>query len=93
MNLKLEQIKMQVLSAVNAERERQDAKWGIQRHSYGEWLKILVEEVGEVAQAMQKDSVSYKDSDADDLYEELIHVAAVSVAIAEQVLEEREKSV
>ncbi|SDO80067.1 MazG-like family protein [Halobacillus aidingensis] len=79
-----------VISDVEAERERQDAKWGLQRHSYPYWLTILAEEHGEVAQAMQKGSVSYKNSDADDLYTELIHVAAVAVAIAEQVKEERD---
>lgn len=77
-----------VLVDVGLERVRQDIKWGIQRHVYGDWLKILVEEVGEVAQAMQKGFVSQKETDADDLYTELIHVAAVAVAIAEQVKEE-----
>ncbi|MFC3883775.1 hypothetical protein ACFOU2_09785 [Bacillus songklensis] len=55
----------------------------------GTWLQILVEEVGEVAQAMQAQKGWGKESDADDLYTELIHVAAVAVAIAEQVKEER----
>lgn len=80
-----------VLREVKRERLRQNKKWGLQRHPYGDWLKILVEEVGEVAQAMQKDSVSAKDSDADDKYTELIQVAAVAVAIAEQVKEENGK--
>ena len=70
------------------ERTRQNKKWGIQRHDYPFWLTILTEEVGEVAQAMQKGSVAYKQSDADDLYKELIQVAAVATAIAEQVREE-----
>ncbi|WP_336822970.1 hypothetical protein [Sporosarcina sp. USHLN248] len=48
-----------------------------------------VEEVGEVAQAIQQGSVASKDTDADDLYTELIHVAAVASAFAEQVQEER----
>lgn len=80
-----------VLNSVEAERARQDAKWGIQRHDYGTWLQILIEEVGEVAQAMQKEKGWGKESDADDLYTELIHVSAVANAIAEQVLEERGK--
>jgi NTP pyrophosphatase (non-canonical NTP hydrolase) len=82
---------IRVINGVIDERNRQNEIWGIQRHDHGKWLKILIEEVGEVAQAMQKDDGWGKDSDADDLYTELIHVAAVSVAIAEQVLEEREK--
>ncbi|WP_252503250.1 MazG-like family protein [Sporosarcina sp. Marseille-Q4943] len=74
---------------VMKERERQNEKWGLQRHDYGYWLAILVEEVGEVAQAIQQGSVASKDTDADDLYTELIHVAAVASAIAEQVREEK----
>lgn len=84
-----DQLKNEVLLAVEAERFRQNALWGKQRHAYGDWLKILVEEVGEVAQAMQKDQGWGKDSDASNLYTELIHAAAVAVAIAEQVLEEK----
>lgn len=85
-------LKTQVLLDVSSERARQDAKWGIQRHDYGTWLAILTEEVGEVAQAIQKKIglISNKDTDADDLYKELIHAAAVAVAIAEQVKEEKE---
>jgi NTP pyrophosphatase (non-canonical NTP hydrolase) len=81
-----------VLVEVGLERVRQDSKWGIQRHDLGTWLMILVEEVGEVAQAMQKNKGWGKDTDANDLFMELIHVSAVSAAIAEQLLEEREQN-
>jgi NTP pyrophosphatase (non-canonical NTP hydrolase) len=86
-------LQAQVIIDTFDERRRQDSLWGVQRHSYGKWLGILAEEFGEVAQAINrihfpKDA---KESDADDIYTELIHVAAVSMAIAEQVLEEREK--
>lgn len=79
---------------VGLERIRQNSKWGKQRHDYGKWLGILGEEFGEVSQAVNrihfpKDA---KQTDASNLYEELIHVAAVAVAIAEQVKEEREKA-
>lgn len=86
------QIKLvaKTLADVNKERNRQNAKWGLQRHNYGTWLAILGEEFGEVCQAMQSGMVSQKNTDADDLYEELIQVAAVAVAIAEQVAEERD---
>jgi NTP pyrophosphatase (non-canonical NTP hydrolase) len=73
------------------ERLRQNELWGHQRHNQGIWLAILVEEVGEVAQAMQEGMVSQKETDSDNLYKELIQVAAVASAIAEQVLEERER--
>ncbi len=35
------------------ERTKQNEKWGIQRHSYGDWLMILGEEFGEVCEAMR----------------------------------------
>lgn len=81
-------LRTEVMMDVDAERSRQNEKWGRQRHSYGEWLKILVEEVGEVAQAMQKGNEWVKDSDSSNLYEELIQVSAVAQAVAEQVKEE-----
>jgi NTP pyrophosphatase (non-canonical NTP hydrolase) len=81
----------EVLQDVANERGRQNVLWGKQVHPYNVWLTILVEEVGEVAQAIQQGMASEKDSDADDLYEELIHVAAVATAAAEQVREERKR--
>lgn len=85
----LKRLMPQTLKDVKAERYRQNEKWGLQRHNYGDWLIILGEEFGEVCQAMQTGFTSQKASDADDLYKELIQVAAVAVAIAEQVKEER----
>jgi NTP pyrophosphatase (non-canonical NTP hydrolase) len=78
-----------ILIDIGRERNRQDCLWGHQRHSHGTWLKILGEEFGEVCQAMQTEEDWGKQTDADNLYEELIHLAAVSVAIAEQVMEEK----
>jgi len=77
-----------VLDDIAKERARQNAKWGVQRHPYPVWLMILSEEVGEVAQAMQSGQKWSKDTDDKDLYSELIQVAAVAVAIAEQVREQ-----
>lgn len=81
---------IQTMDKVNAEvfseRERQNAKWGRQEHPHGTWLAILGEEFGEVCEALQHGSQSSKDTDASNLYEELIHVAAVASAWAEQVL-------
>lgn len=84
-----------LMSVVNedvlAERNRQNGKWGLQRHVIGTWLAILGEEFGEVCQAAQSSLglASVKETDADDLYTELIHVAAVASAIAEQVKESK----
>lgn len=78
---------MKVITDVMKERERQNKKWGKQRHSFDRWLAILVEEVGEFSQAIQVDSVSHKPTDAANVYEELIHSAAVAIAAAEQAME------
>jgi NTP pyrophosphatase (non-canonical NTP hydrolase) len=80
-----------IINDIHKERVRQNKKWGVQRHDHGTWLQILVEEVGEVAQAMQSAKRWGKETDASDLYTELIHVSAVAAAIAEQVLEEQGK--
>lgn len=89
MKNRLSLLRNMVLEDINQERNRQDEKWGIQRHDLGTWLTILVEEVGEVAQAMQANKGWGKETDASNLYKELIHVSAVSGAIAEQLLEEQ----
>lgn len=77
----------EIILKVVEERIRQTKKYGVQRHDFGTWLQILVEEVGEVAQAMQVGKAWSKDSDTNNLFTELIHVAAVAVSIAEQVSE------
>ncbi len=65
-----------ILQAVSDERDRQDAKWGVQRHEANMWLAILMEELGEAARAtLEGDPVGYVD--------ELVHVAAVAVAAIE----------
>lgn len=85
----VETIMVKVNNAVLRERQRQNSLWGLQRHPYGTWLAILGEEFGEVCEAMQGQIglVSVKDTDSNNLYEELIHLAAVASAIAEQVRE------
>lgn len=75
-----------VLKDINLERNSQLFKWGEQNHDYATWYTILGEEFGEVGQAIQQGSVAHKSTDADDLYKELIQVAAVATAIAEQVM-------
>lgn len=76
-----------VLLDVVKERRRQIQKWGVQSHELPTWAIILGEEFGEVCQAIQcKIGISsVKDTDSGNLYEELIHLAAVAVQIAEQV--------
>lgn len=65
-----------IIKDICAERTRQDEKWGQQDHDEDRWLTILVEEVGEVAKAIQ-------DDDPINYLEELTQVAAVAVAALE----------
>ncbi|XJZ25977.1 hypothetical protein ACF5W4_11245 [Bacillota bacterium Lsc_1132] len=84
-------LQLVVNNDILVERQEQNKKWGFQRHNFGKWLAILTEEFGEVGQAMQPllGLTTTKPTDAQDLYEELIQLAAVAQAIAEQVREER----
>ena len=63
---------MTVFDDITEECQRQYDKWGVQNHSPAVWLAILVEEVGEVAQALLvEDKTKWR--------EELVQVAAVVV--------------
>lgn len=89
MNLAYITTMLEVNKQILKERARQNEKWGLQNHDNGRWLAILGEEFGEVCQAMQQGSLASKETDASNLYEELIHVAAVASAFAEQVLRDK----
>lgn len=89
---KYQELMREVIEDVKAERERQNKLWGHQRHDYFKWLAILAEEFGEVAQSLQKGEGWGKDSDSDDTYTELTHLAGVSIAFAEHVKEAKEKA-
>lgn len=65
------------LNAVGWEREAQFAKWGEQSLNNYQWLAVLTEEVGELAQAALHDEFGGKA--AGTLRDELIQVAAVAV--------------
>ena len=62
-----------ILDDIVLERSRQDAKWGVQNHDLSKWLLILMEEVGELAQALLEENPHWE--------EEAIQVAAVIVAM------------
>jgi NTP pyrophosphatase (non-canonical NTP hydrolase) len=63
------------LQDVAAERTRQDEKWeDTSHHRDTTWLAILTEEVGEVAKAI------LQCASCEELYSELVQVAAVAVA-------------
>lgn len=60
------------------ERARQDQKWGIQNHGDQFWLAILVEEIGEVAQAICQSTD--EGGDPSRIRKEIIESAAVAIA-------------
>lgn len=66
-----------VLNEILQERKCQDAKWGEQNHDDYRWLVILMEEAGEVAQAILHDEFGGKA--AGTVRAELVQVAAVAV--------------
>ena len=63
---------------IRRERQRQDDKWGKQRHPFDTWITVLTEEVGEAAERSLK-------GDRAGLRKELIEVAAVAVAAIEHL--------
>lgn len=72
-----DQIRDMIFCDIVAERARQDIKWGPRnKHDPARWLVILMEEVGEVSNALL-------DHDPEGYYTEFIHVAAVAVAALE----------
>lgn len=70
-----------VVREVVAERVRQDSKWGEQNHNPAEWLAVLTEEVGEVAQEVLRARFGGRGLLA--YRKELVQVAAVAVAMIE----------
>ncbi|MDQ3613903.1 MAG: hypothetical protein M3412_06190 [Chloroflexota bacterium] len=81
----------EALQAVADERIRQNLLWGVQRHSWPEWMCILTEEIGEAAQnANQLHWESGKTAIQlatlrEELREELVQSAAVIVAMIEHL--------
>jgi len=77
--------RIQALISVDIERNRQDEKWGEQNHDPQYWTGILMEEVGEYAEAVNE-TVFDNGSDKggyDNMMTELTHVAAVAVGAME----------
>lgn len=70
-----------IFRIIDNERERQETKWGPQEHDIREWLVILMEEIGEAAQACC--DMRIKGAPIEYVRKELVHVAAVAVAALE----------
>lgn len=80
-----ERWRQRVAERIAAERDRQDQKWGATRnHEPGLWLHVLMEEVGEVSKA-------YLEGDRPGYAKELIEVAAVAAAAAQDFLWQEEQ--
>lgn len=77
-------MRQRIFGDIDAERDRQEAKFGPQRHDWAVWSAILSEECGEVAEACLRARWG-EDNDLDHLREELIQVAAVAVQMIEKI--------
>ncbi len=71
------------LTDVMSERQRQDQKWGEQNHDPYVYMAILMEELGEMAQAALQTQFGGKHGGLDHLREDAVHTAAVALAIVE----------
>lgn len=81
----------EIIKEIEAERSRQDEKWGEQNHDLPVWLAVLTEEVGEVAKAILEARAALPGNQMastlyiEDLRKELVQVAAVAVAAIEYI--------
>jgi len=66
------------------ERLAQVRKWGIQNHSHQDWMMILMEEVGEFANAEMEHR--YRNAPKERIKEELVQVCSVARAMLENLL-------
>ena len=62
------------------ERQKQDIKWGEQNHSDEWWMLILVEEIGELAEAMLDAQFGMSPDKTTDVRKELVDAVAVGIA-------------
>ena len=77
------QWKNDALDDVLKERQRQEEKWGEQNHNPYIYLAILVEEVGELAQAILHTQFGGSHQGLEEVRKEAIHCAAVGLAVIE----------
>lgn len=75
--------RLRCAEAILDERDRQDKKWGKQDHSLPEWMTILMEEVGELADAISA-GIRPLTKPKKEWRKEAIQVAAVALAMIEQ---------
>lgn len=81
-----DKIRYHALRLIFAERFTQIAKWGVlQNISPTDYLSILMEEVGEVSQAINQHV--WGEGTAQSIYDELVQVGAVTLAMLEYVVQ------
>jgi NTP pyrophosphatase (non-canonical NTP hydrolase) len=71
------------LNSVLDERKRQDEKWGEQNHNPYIYLTILLEEIGELAQAILHTQFGGEKGGWLNVRKEAVHSAAVALALIE----------
>lgn len=72
-----------LLTIIDEENKRQLREWGIQCRSPFEWLTYLVEEVGELAEAISESY--YRDKNKISIRNEAIQAATLALKIAEMI--------
>lgn len=71
------------LEAILVERIKQDDHWGEQNHNPYIYLSILIEEVGELAQAILQTQFGGDKGGLHNIRKEAVHTAAVALALLE----------
>lgn len=85
---KLKDIKY-LIDSIILEHMRQIDKWGVQEHSLFEWCNYTTEEVGELAKAIAEKE--YRNGTFEDIFNEAIQVATLSLKIANMVFQKSEE--
>lgn len=86
LNSELDRLKkVEKLQPIIKEQERQVKKWGLQNHHPHHYHTILVEEVGEVAEAILKTESEGKTKTWNDVITELVEVQAVAQSMIESI--------
>ena len=81
----IEAIELLKFLDVLREQNRQLDKWGLQNHHPHQYLTILTEEVGEVAEAILKTEGEGNTMTWDDVIKELVEVQAVAQSMIESI--------
>lgn len=83
----------EAIRLVCSERERQDERWGFpQNNTPFEWVSILLEEVGEFAQAMNNACMNGRQGNNFQAMLEITQVCAVALSIMEHMYPREDNS-